>query len=533
MYQLRIVNGILIDGSGKAPVRANLYIDGDRIARISPALYPAKKEIDAAGRTVAPGFIDIHTHSDMSPYCAPGFESYIHQGVTTTISGNCGGSFVPHKPENHEKKVRNGAGSRFKGRELPPVSATDTASYLKEVTGICANNNGMLIGHGALREMCMADSKAELPTPEELEAMKALLRRELEAGAFGLSMGLIYVPGVYSKTEELIELAKVAAEYDAIVPIHMRSEADHVFEAVEEVGRIGRESGAHVHISHFKIMSKLHWGKADQLLAQVEALQREGVKIDFDQYPYLASATPLSSCLPSWVRKLDHEGQLALLGDPARYAEAIPGIEADAHYVIGPQNILVANTCGKATQYDGKFLTEVAADMGTEPIEAYRRLMIMTDISARGVYFSMNREDALKIARRTDVSVISDSSAMDMITGEIAGVPHPRTANSFVRFLRINREEKLMPLETAVYKMTGLPAAQMQIPERGLLKEGYFADVTIIDPETVADNGTFTEPCKVATGIDKVLLNGELVWADGKPTGVRSGRGIRPARVKA
>ena len=531
MYTLRIVNGTIVDGSGRAPFKANLFIDGDRIARISPALYPAEKEIDASGLVVAPGFIDIHTHSDMSPYCAPGFESYIHQGVTTTISGNCGGSFVPHKAEAHERKVKGGAGARYKGK-LPEVSATDTASYLEEVTGICANNNGMLVGHGALREMCMADYKAELPTPEELAAMKDVLRHELENGAFGLSMGLIYVPGVYSRTEELIELAKVVAEYDSIVTIHMRSEADNVFEAVEEVGRIGRESGAHVHISHFKIMSALHWGKADRLLAQVEALQKEGVKIDFDQYPYLASATPLSSCLPSWVRKLTHEEQLALLNDPERYKQAIPGIEADAHYVIGPQNILVANTCGKATQYDGKFLSEVAADMGTEPIEAYRRLMVMTDISTRGVYFSMNREDALKIARRTDVSVISDSSAMDMITGEIAGVPHPRTANSFVRFLKINREEKLMPLETAVYKMTGLPAAQMKIQERGLLKEGYFADVTIFDPETVADNGTFMEPCKVATGIDRVLLNGETVWADGKPTGARPGRGIRPALQK-
>ena len=394
MYTLRIVNGTITDGSGKAPFQANVYIEGDRIARISPALYPAKQEIAASGLTVAPGFIDIHTHSDMSPYCAPGFESYIHQGVTTTISGNCGGSFVPHKAEDHDRKVKSGAGTRYKGRELPTVRATDTASYLEEVTGICANNNGMLIGHGALREMCMADYKAELPTAEELEAMKDLLRHELENGAFGLSMGLIYVPGVYSRTEELIELAKVAAEYDSIVTIHMRSEADNVFEAVEEVGRIGRESGAHVHISHFKIMSALHWGKADRLLAQVDTLQKEGVKIDFDQYPYLASATPLGSCLPSWVRKLSHDEQLALLKDPARYAEAIPGIEADAHYVIGPHNILVANTCGLATQYDGKFLSEVAADMGVEPIEAYRQIMILTNLSARGVYFSMNREDA-------------------------------------------------------------------------------------------------------------------------------------------
>ena len=257
------------------------------------------------------------------------------------------------------------------------------------------------------------------------------------------------------------------------------------------------------------------------------------MKLTFDQYPYLASATPLSSCLPSWVRKLTHEGQMALLADPAEYAKAIPGIEADAHYVIGPQNILVANTCGYAPEYDGMFLSEIAEKRGEEPIEAYRQLMLMTNISARGVYFSMNREDALKIARRLDVAVISDSTAMDMITGKIAGVPHPRTANTFVRFLRINRETGLMPFEKAIYKMTAFPASVMEIPERGLLKEGYYADITVLDPETVADNGTFTDPCRVATGIHGVFINGQPVWANGAPTGLKPGMGLlRPNKKK-
>ena len=530
MYQIGILNGTVIDGSGNEPYRANVYIKKDRIARITEEQLPAEKTVDASGLIVAPGFIDIHTHSDSSPYAAPGFESYIHQGVTTTMNGNCGGSFVPHDPKKHEEKVQSAIGSRFGDRKVPEVKATDVASFIEEVTGRCANNNGMLVGHGALREMCMADPKAEKPTPEELEAMKALLRRELEAGAFGMSMGLIYVPGVYSKTEELIELAKVIAEYGAVIPIHMRSEADHVFEAVDEVGRIARESGAHVHISHFKIMSKLHWGKADQLLAQVDGFIREGIHISFDQYPYLASATPLSSCLPAWVRKLSHEEQLKLLADPKRYEEAIPGIEADAHYIIGPDKILVSSTLGKAPQYDGKFLSEIAEMMKVPAIEAYRQLMLATDIRARGIYFTMNREDALKIARRLDVSVVSDSTAMDFVTGKVTGVPHPRTANSFVRFLRINREEGLMPLEKAVYKMTGLPASQMQIQGRGLIREGFFADITVFDADTVGDNGSFTDPCVKASGISQVILNGQTVWENGGPTGVRSGIGLSRAR---
>ena len=356
--------------------------------------------------------------------------------------------------------------------------------------------------------------------------MRALLRRELEAGAFGMSLGLIYVPGVYSQTEELVELAKVVAEYGATVPIHMRSEADHIFEAVREVGRIGRESGAHVHISHFKIMSSRLWGMADRLLEEADALIREGVQLDFDQYPYLASGTPLATCLPAWSRRLDHGELLSLLNDPGRYAELAREIEADAHFVIGPERILVTSTGGCCPEYDGRFLSQISADMGVAPIEAYRRLMLGTDCAAWGCYFTMDRGDAFRIAARQDAAVVSDSTAVDMLSGEMVGVPHPRGFNSFVRFLRINREEGLMPLERAVYKMTGLPMAQMHIDRRGRLSEGYFADLVVFDPETVTDNGSFQTPGVAATGIERVMLNGEWVWADSRPTGRRPGRGL-------
>ena len=272
MFSWAVLNGTLIDGSGAAPRRANLYVEGGRIARITPEVLPAAAAFDARGLAVSPGFIDIHTHSDLSPFGAPGFESYVHQGVTTSLCGNCGGSFVPHRPEDHARRLAEAARAHFRGG-LGEVRAADTAGYLAEATGRCANNVGISVGHGALREACMADPKAAAPTPGELDAMRALLRRELDAGAFGLSLGLIYVPGVYSATEELIALARVAAERGAAVPIHMRSEADHIFEAVREVGRIGRESGAHVHISHFKIMSKRLWGQAGALLELADALK--------------------------------------------------------------------------------------------------------------------------------------------------------------------------------------------------------------------------------------------------------------------
>ena len=531
MFSWAVLNGTLIDGSGAAPRRANLYVEGGRIARITPEVLPAAAAFDARGLAVSPGFIDIHTHSDLSPFGAPGFESYVHQGVTTSLCGNCGGSFVPHRPEDHARRLAEAARAHFRGG-LGEVRATDTAGYLAEATGRCANNVGIFVGHGALREACMADPKAAAPTPGELDAMRALLRRELDAGAFGLSLGLIYVPGVYSATEELIALARVAAERGAAVPIHMRSEADHIFEAVREVGRIGRESGAHVHISHFKIMSKRLWGQAGALLELADALKGEGVELDFDQYPYLASATPLSTCLPGWVRRLPAEGQLALLADPAAYARAIPEIEADPHFVIGPDRVLVTSTCGFAPEWDGRTLGEVAAALDASPAEAYRQLMLRTELSARGCYFTMLREDALRIAARRDVSVVSDSTAVDMLSRGLVGVPHPRACNAFVRFLRLNRELQLMPLEQAVHKMTGLPAAQMGIAGRGLLREGHWADLALFDPETVADRGTFSDPGRVAAGVARVMLNGEWVWADGAPTGARSGRGLRRNRLE-
>ena len=530
MFQYAVMNGTLYDGSGAAPRRANLYVSQGRIARVTEQALPAESTFDASGLAVCPGFIDIHTHSDLSPFGAPGFESYVHQGVTTSICGNCGVSFVPHRPRDHAPKLEAASRAHFRGG-LPKVEATDTAGYLCEVAGRCANNVGMLVGQGTLREACMADPKAACPTPGEMSAMQALLRRELEAGAFGLSMGLIYAPGIYSATEELIALARVAAGYGAAVTIHMRSEADGVFEAVREVGRIGRESGAHVHISHFKIMSRALWGRAGELLALADALRGEGVALDFDQYPYLASATPMSTCLPGWVRRMTAQEQLDLLADPERYARAVPEIEADPHFVIGADRVLVTSTCGYEPQWDGKTLAGIASTLDASPAEAFRQLMLRTRLSARGCFFTMHRDDALKIALRRDVSVVSDSTAVDMLSRGLVGVPHPRACNAFVRFLRLNRELGLMPLEWAIHKMTGLPASQLDIAGRGLLREGYRADVAVFDPATVADNGTFADPGVVAEGVARVMLNGEWIWKDGAPTGVTSGMGLRRGRA--
>ena len=526
MFDHALIHGIVIDGSGDRPRRANVYISGGRVARVCESILPAAEVFDASEHIICPGFIDIHTHSDLTPYGAPQFESYVHQGVTTCLCGNCGTSFVPHSPPEHEPKLEQAARTHFPGG-LSWAQAMDTAAYLEEITGRCANNVGTFVGHGALRNMCMENPRADAPTPDELVRMQALLRRELEAGAFGLSLGLIYVPGIYAGTEELIALARIAAEYGAVVPIHMRSEAAHVFKAVREVGRIGLESGAHVHISHFKIMDSGLWGQADALLALADDFIARGVRLDFDQYPYLASATPLSSCLPGHFLRLSHEAQRQVLADPKQYRQLVPEIESDPHFSIGADRVLVTSTSGFAPAWDGRFLSDIAEELDVAPVEAYRRVMLASDLTASGCYFTMHRPDALRIAMRDDVSVVSDSTAVDMFSHGMVGVPHPRTSGAFVRFLRMNRKLGLMPLEKAVHKMTGLPAHQMNIAGRGLLREGFRADVVVFDPQTVSDCGTYADPAQTAVGIDRVMLNGAWIRIGDRFTGLTPGQGLR------
>ena len=524
-FQLRIVNGNLLDGSGKKAFQANIYVEGDRIALISPELFPAEKEIDAAGLTVAPGFIDVHTHADVCPWCAPGYESYIHQGVTSVISGNCGGSLVPHRPEKHDAIARAKVKSKY-GDVLTGGSftATDVAGYLKEITGLGAVNNGILVGHGTLRELCMEDPTRIIPSEEEIEAMKEALRENIRQGAFGMSLGLEYVPGAFAETEELIELAKVAKEFDVPVTVHMRSEGPKIFEAIEEMARVARESGAHVHISHFKIGN--FPGNMDRMLKTVDGYLAEGLNMTFDQYPYTASSTGLSYVTPKEFRGKSVKEMLEILQDDARYeAEVLPGMKKEMAR-RRPESVVICYTRGRAPECDGKNLLEIGALWGTDVYETIRRILIKTDTVCQVAFHSMIKEECAQIAKRLDVSVISDSSAFDFISGTVPGVPHPRNFGTFVHFLRWAREDHLLPLEKAVYKMTGLPAATFKVKERGLLKEGYFADLVIFDPETVSDNGDYQHPAALSTGIHTVIVNGTVAFENGRPTGSRTGVGL-------
>ena len=525
MFDYAIKNGLIVDGTGAGPYKATLYIEGQKIAKISQDdSLEAKEVIDATGLAVAPGFLDMHTHSDVSPYCAPDFETALTQGITFHLAGNCGSSTIPEAAgERHGATGRASAKSRF-GMEALDYRATDFASYREEINerGLAVNFS-TLIGHGRLRSEVMADPNVVIPSEEEMQGMEKLLDVQLAQGAMGLSLGLAYVPGVFSEIEELVRLGKVVAKHNAFIAVHMRSSGAAVFEALDEMGRVSVESGARVHLSHFKLTRAPQWGKADELLAKYDEWVAKGAKFTADQYPYIASSCGARLLIPLEIKKSNKKA-MEVLGSDEKFAEIREHIVSEIAAYGGPQNIRLSPSNGKCPEALGKDLAQIAEIYGMEPAEAYRKVMYDTGLATSGIFYSMCEEDVFKIAERMDVAVVSDGYGYNNATVGANGMPHPRSAGSHSRFLRLAREKQLMPLEKAVYKMTGLPAAIMQLEGRGVLAEGNWADVTVFDAENITDCATFDQPALPAKGVHYVFVNGSKAFENGKTTGSRAGR---------
>lgn len=506
MFDLVIKNGLIADGSGAPTYRAALYVQDGRIAKISSdETLPAKECVDAKGLVVSPGFIDMHTHSDSTPWTAPGYEGRLHQGVTTDIAGNCGTSVIPKKrQENAEIKALTMAGMK---EELKTMAF--------------GANMGTLVGHGNLRNCCLSNPYAPIPPKEEVEEMKKLLRREMEAGALGMSLGLEYMPGLCCEIQELVELAKVVAEFDGIVSVHMRNEDDRIFDALEEVHRIAKESGAHLHISHLKVSHKNNWGKAGEVLAALDGMQKDSC-VTADQYPFTAFNTTIKTLLPRWAKTGTNDEITAGLAADENWPGIKENVELKMERVGGPDLYMISTTNGAWPEIEAKRFDEIAEMLGTSVADAYRTVMKRCNSNVSAITFSMSDEDVLNFMRREDLAVISDSGSSDFVTGEKKGKPHPRSTSSAARFLKLVREEKLMPVEKAVAKLTSVPARILGLKDRGHLKEGFFADIVIFDPDTVAERGVYGDPFHTAVGIYKVYVNGILAWSEGKP-GKRAG----------
>jgi len=518
-YDTIIRNGTLYDGSGSAPIMADLAINADTIAFIGDlSEKTAAQEFDAKGQAVSPGFINMLSWASTSLIEDGRSQSDIRQGVTLEVMGE-GTSMGPL---NDKLKARMEEGQNDIKYD---VNWTTLGEYLEmlEAKGI-ATNIASFIGNATVRANILGfDSRK--PTAEELEQMKTLVKEAMEEGAMGISSSLIYVPSIYSDTEELIELAKVVAEYDGMYISHMRSESTTLLEAVEELITISREAGLAAEIYHLKASETANWGKLDSVISMVEAAQKEGLHITADMYTYPASSTGLNVVLPQWAKDGGHDSTMARFQNPELRAKAI----AEVRFTCTPDStILVGFKNPDLRKYTGKSVGEIAREREISPQQAVIDLIEEDDSRIQAVYFTMSENNIKKKVAIPWVSFCSDAGSYTNEGVFLKRSTHPRAYGSFIRVLgKFSRDENIIPLEEAIRKLSHLPATNLKIKKRGLLAPGYYADVVVFDPATVNDNATFAEPHQYATGVNEVWVNGMRVLKNGEHTGAHAGRVVR------
>lgn len=497
-YDCVIRHGRIVDGTGNPAYFADVGIKQGRIVTIGRVTGAAKQEIDATGLIVAPGFIDVHTHADEIVE-QPKAESFLRMGVTTLVVGNCGGSEL-------------NVGKLFAAIKREKVSP----------------NIATLIGHNTVRQKAMGGSFDRPPTPAELEKMKALVEEAMEDGAVGLSTGLIYLPGVFSKTDEIVELARIAARYDGIYASHMRHEDSQIFDALDEVCHVAREAKIRAEVSHIKLSGERAWGKAEDVIAYLEKQRAAGLDLTHDQYAYTASSTTMRQLIPDDAFDGGKETFLKLINNPddkaklvARMKEKIKarGREDYAYAVIASYR--------HEPSLNGLNIVEAAKKVrGADTLDDQIELILDLEKngSASGVFHGMNETDLQKFMQHPNTMIACDSGLREF--GK--GVPHPRGYGNNARVLgRYVRDLKVLRLEDAIRKMSSLPANTFRLKDRGLLKEGFWADITIFDPEKVTDPAAFNDPHHYAIGIPTVLVNGVTVIANSEHTGARPGLGLK------
>jgi N-acyl-D-amino-acid deacylase len=528
MDDIAIRGGVVIDGTGGPGREADVAVRNGRIVAIEPgSVRAAQRTIDARGLVVAPGFIDIHTHSDFTLPLNPRAESKIRQGVTTEVVGNCGFSAAPVLPGRAEMLREYLAASA----PWLPFRETTFADYMAAFPPTSVNTV-MQVGHNTLRLMTvgMANRAA---TPEELAEMQRLLAEALEAGAIGLSSGLFTAPGVYAGADEILALARVLREHGGAYASHIRDEANHVFEAVREAIAVAESTGIHVQIAHLKLSGLNNWGGAKRLLAEIDAARRRGVQVDCDQYPYDTGSNPLRNLLPSWVQ----EGGVPAMLERLRSAEVRARVRADIARdglnnfgAIASWDAVRVAVSPHQPQHAGQTLGDIARRGGGDPLDTVCDYLLADQGHTRILITSMAERDVDEIIGTPWVLVGSDGNSLAPygVTGQ--GKPHPRFYGTFARVLgHCRRDRGLLTLPQAIRKMTGGSAAALGLVERGLLREGYHADVTVFDPATIADHATYDEPHQYAAGVSTVIVNGVLVIDDGEHTGALPGRVLRRA----
>src|SRR5213082_757195 len=528
-FDIVIKGGTVYDGTGGEGHVTDVAIRGDRIAGLGDfAKASVKKTIDARGLAVAPGFINMLSWSNESLIQDGRSQSEIRQGVTTEIMGE-GESMGPVNDRVREFMLKQQADIKY------DIKWNTLAEYLQylEKRGISCNV-ASFIGATTIRE-CVIGFDDRAPTPQELDQMRKLVRKEMEAGALGIGTALIYPPAFYAKTEELIELCKVAAKYKGKYISHMRSEGNRLLEAFDELLHISREAHIPAELYHIKALGEKNWGKMDTLIARIEAARKEGLPIRANMYTYIAGGTGLDACLPPWTQDGGYPELLKRLRDPETRKKIAAEVKVDSdkwenlYLAAGsPDRIILADfTAEKLKPFSNKSLAEVAKMRGKDPIETIMDLLVENEKPIGATYFLMSEENVKKEIAQPWISFGSDEASQAPEGVFLKSTPHPRAYGTFARVLgKYGRDEMLVTLPEAIRRLSALPATNLGLDHRGFLKEGMFADVVVFDPATIADRATFENPAQYATGVKNVFVNGREVLKDGEHTGAKPGRAL-------
>jgi len=528
-FDVIIKGGTLYDGTGAEARITDIAIRGDRIAGIGDlANATAKTTIDARGLAVAPGFINMLSWSTESLIQDGRSQSEIRQGVTTEIMGE-GESMGPVNDRLRQYMLKNQADIKY---EIKWNTLAEYLQYL-EKRGISCNAASFL-GATTVRAYVIGFND-RIPTPQEMDQMRELVRKEMEAGALGIGTSLIYPPAFYAKTDELIELCKVAARYKGKYISHMRSEGNQLLEALDELFRIAREANIPAEIYHIKAAGQKNWPKVDELLARIEKAQKDGLKVRANMYSYTAAGTGLDACFPPWTEDGGYDALFKRLRDPVTREKIKAEVNVDSdkweNLYLGagsPDNILLAAfKSDKLKPLTGKTLAKVAEMRSKDPIDTAMDLVAEDESRIGTVYFIMSEDNVKKELQKPWISFGSDEASQAPEGVFLKSNPHPRAYGNFARVLgKYVRDEKVITLPEAVRRLSGLPATNLGLDHRGFIQEGMFADVVVFDPATIADRATFDKPHQYAVGMKHVFVNGVQVLKDGEHTGAKPGRAL-------
>ncbi len=521
MFDLILTGGLIIDGSGNKKYIADIGITKDRIEEIGNLNNAeAGEKWDVTGKYILPGFIDVHSHSDHSVLINPMTESKIHQGVTTELVGQCGESAFPYRGAflEREQQVLDAYGLK--------IDWTDIVGYKKKFEETKPTMNLVLfVGQGSIRGSVLGYT-GRVPTSNEIKDMQKEVCHVMENGAFGVSTGLIYPPSYWAKTDEIVEVVKAAAPYGGIYTSHIRGEGDTLLKAIEESIEIGRRAGVSVQISHLKACAKRNWGKVKQAIEIILKWREKGIDIWWDKYPYIASATSLSSLLPEWVIEGGAAKAIERLKSPEFKNKILIDINKGTEKEEGYNYILITHSgCKKYKEYEGKRLTHIAESLNTSPEDLFFDMLIESNLTTQMAGFTMSQEDTDMAITHELGMVCSDSGAYAPYGILSSSKPHPRTYGTFPRFFKYYvKDKKMLTIEAASKKVSSNPAKRFGIKNRGMIQKGYFADIVILDWENYEDKATFENPHQFPTGLDAVIVNGCVTIKNGKQTNNRAGR---------